>query len=135
MISFTDDQILDLLKNDFNDTSISILSPIIRSRKGHYQELFYKLSKQGYLKVRVDGEIIEISPNLKLDRYKTHDIEVVIDRVCSFVFTLVIISLIIPFSSIRKVVLTIPIYSRSVKPYPNIVNSNNSKIYKKLILQ
>jgi len=80
MISFTDDQILDLLKNDFNDTSISILSPIIRSRKGHYQELFYKLSKQGYLKVRVDGEIIEISPNLKLDRYKTHDIEVVIDR-------------------------------------------------------
>ncbi len=80
MISFTDDQILDLLKNDFNDSSISILSPIIRSRKGHYQELFYKLSKQGYLKVRVDGEIIEISPNLKLDRYKTHDIEVIIDR-------------------------------------------------------
>ena len=80
MISFTDDQILDLLKNDFNDTSISVLSPVIRSRKGHYQELFYKLSKQGYLKVRVDGEIIEISPNLKLDRYKTHDIEVVIDR-------------------------------------------------------
>ena len=80
MISFTDAQILDLLFKDFNDTSISILSPIIRSRKGHYQELFYKLSKQGYVKVRVDGEVIEISPNLKLDRYKTHDIEVVIDR-------------------------------------------------------
>ena len=81
MISFTDDQILDLLLNDYSETSISILSPIIRSRKGHYQELFYKLSKQGYLKARVNGEIIEISPNLKLDRYKTHNIEVVIDRI------------------------------------------------------
>ena len=81
MISFTDDQILDLLLNDYSETSISILSPIIRSRKGHYQELFYKLSKQGYLKVRVNGEIIDISPNLKLDRYKTHNIEVVIDRI------------------------------------------------------
>ena len=81
MISFTDDQILDLLLNDYSETSISILSPIIRSRKGHYQELFYKLFKQGYLKVRVNGEIIDISPNLKLDRYKTHNIEVVIDRI------------------------------------------------------
>ena len=81
MISFTDDQILDLLLNDYSETSISILSPIIRSRKGHYQELFYKLSKQGYLKARVNGEIIDISPNLKLDRYKTHNIEVVIDRI------------------------------------------------------
>ena len=81
MISFTDDQILDLLLNDYSETSISILSPIIRSRKGHYQELFYKLSKQGYLKARVNGEIIDISPNFKLDRYKTHNIEVVIDRI------------------------------------------------------
>ena len=81
MISFTDVQILDLLLNDYSKTSISILSPIIRSRKGHYQELFYKLSKQGYLKARVNGEIIDISPNLKLDRYKTHNIEVVIDRI------------------------------------------------------
>ena len=81
MISFTDDQILDLLLNNYSETSISILSPIIRSRKGHYQELFYKLSKQGYLKARVNGEIIDISPNLKLDRYKTHNIEVVIDRI------------------------------------------------------
>ncbi len=81
MISFTDDQILDLLLNNYSKTSISILSPIIRSRKGHYQELFYKLSKQGYLKARVNGEIIDIIPNLKLDRYKTHNIEVVIDRI------------------------------------------------------
>ena len=80
MISFTDSQIYNLLVKDFNDTSISVLSPIIRSRKGHYQELFYKLSKQGYVKVRVDGELTEINPNLKLDRYKSHDIEVVIDR-------------------------------------------------------
>ena len=80
MVSFTDNQILELLTKDFSENSISILSPIIKSRKGHYQELFFKLAKQGYLKVRVDGEIIEITPNLKLDRYKTHNIEVVIDR-------------------------------------------------------
>ena len=80
MISFSDNQILDLLSKDFHDQALSILSPVIRSRKGHYGELFYKLAKQGYLKVRVDDEIIDIVPSLKLDRYKTHNIEVVIDR-------------------------------------------------------
>ncbi len=80
MISFNDDQILDLLLKDFSTHSISILSPLIRSRKGHYGELFYKLITQGYLKARVDGEIIDIDPSLRLDRYKTHNIEVVIDR-------------------------------------------------------
>ncbi len=80
MVSFNDNQILDLLLKDFHNQSITILSPLIRSRKGHYGELFFKLAKQGYLKVRVDDEIIDITPSLKLDRYKTHTIEVVIDR-------------------------------------------------------
>ena len=80
MVRFTDNQIIDLLLKDLNGKSINILAPIVRSRKGHYAELFHSLAKKGYLKVRVDGEIMEIRPSLKLDRYKTHDIEVVIDR-------------------------------------------------------
>ena len=80
MIRFTNEQILNLIKTDFNEKAITILAPIIRSRKGHYAELFHRLAKQGYLKVRVDGTIVDITPLLKLDRYKTHDIEVVIDR-------------------------------------------------------
>ncbi|MBT4881951.1 MAG: excinuclease ABC subunit UvrA [Flavobacteriales bacterium] len=80
MVRFTDEQILDLIKSDYKDKPINILAPIVRSRKGHYAELFHQLAKKGYLKVRVDGEIIDIKPSLKLDRYKTHDIEVVIDR-------------------------------------------------------
>jgi excinuclease ABC subunit A len=80
MVRFTDDQILKLLLKDFKGKAINILAPIVRSRKGHYGELFHSLAKKGYIKVRVDGEIIEIRPSLKLDRYKTHDIEVVIDR-------------------------------------------------------
>ncbi|MDC0204796.1 excinuclease ABC subunit UvrA [Flavobacteriales bacterium] len=80
MVRFTDNQIVELLKKDFENKGINILAPIIRSRKGHYAELFHQLAKKGYLKVRIDGEIIDIRPSLKLDRYKTHDIEVVIDR-------------------------------------------------------
>ena len=80
MISFTDDQIIDLIMKQMDGKLISILAPIVRSRKGHYAELFHSLAKKGYLKARVDGNIIEISPSLKLDRYKIHDIEVVIDR-------------------------------------------------------
>ena len=81
MVSFTDEKILELLLKDFDSQSIVVLSPLVRSRKGHYNELFYKLTKQGYLKARVNGEVIDISPTLKLDRYKTHNIEVVIDRI------------------------------------------------------
>ena len=80
MVRFTDNQIVELLKKDFQNKAINILAPIIRFRKGHYTELFHQLAKKGFLKVRVDGEIIDIRPSLKLDRYKTHDIEVVIDR-------------------------------------------------------
>jgi len=80
MVSYSDDQIKDLILNDFSGKRIAILAPIIKSRKGHYRELFEQISKQGFLKVRIDGEIKEIEKGMRLDRYKTHDIEVVIDR-------------------------------------------------------
>lgn len=80
MVSYSDDQIKELIIEKFNGKRITILAPIIRSRKGHYRELFEQISKQGFLKVRVDGEIKDIESGMKLDRYKTHDIETVIDR-------------------------------------------------------
>lgn len=80
MVSYSDEEILDLIMTDFNDEKISILAPVIKSRKGHYRELFQQISKQGFVRVRVDGEILEIERGMKLDRYKTHDIEIVIDR-------------------------------------------------------
>ena len=81
MVSFTDDQIRELIITNFKGKRINILSPVIRSRKGHYRELFEQISKQGFVKVRVDGEIKDIEYNMKVDRYKTHDIEIVIDRI------------------------------------------------------
>jgi excinuclease ABC subunit A len=80
MVSYSDDQIKDLIKEDFLEKRINILAPIIRARKGHYAELFQQIAKQGFLKVRVNGEIQDIVLGMKLDRYKTHDIEIVIDR-------------------------------------------------------
>jgi excinuclease ABC subunit A len=80
MVSYSDDQIRDLIIEKFSGKRINILAPIIRSRKGHYRELFEQISKQGFLKVRVDGEIRDIESGMKLDRYKVHDIETVIDR-------------------------------------------------------
>ncbi len=80
MVSFTDDQIKELILKDFDGKKIAVLAPLIKSRKGHYRELFEQISKQGFVRVRVDGEIREIEKGMKLDRYKTHDIEVVIDR-------------------------------------------------------
>ncbi|GGB65649.1 UvrABC system protein A [Flavobacterium suaedae] len=80
MVSYSDDQIRDLIIEKFNGKRITILAPVIRSRKGHYRELFEQISKQGFLRVRVDGEIREIESGMKVDRYKTHDIETVIDR-------------------------------------------------------
>ncbi len=80
MVSYTDEQIKELIVEKFNGKRITILAPIIRSRKGHYRELFEQVSKQGFLKVRVDGEIKDIESGMKLDRYKVHDIETVIDR-------------------------------------------------------
>jgi len=80
MVQYSDEEILKLIQSDYKDQKISILAPLVRGRKGHYRELFQNVSKKGFLKVRVDGELQDIIPRMQLDRYKTHDIEVVIDR-------------------------------------------------------
>ena len=80
MVSYHDDQIKSLIVESYNNKKISILAPLVRSRKGHYRELFEQIAKQGFVKVRVDGEVVNITPGMRLDRYKVHDIEVVIDR-------------------------------------------------------
>ena len=80
MICYTDEQIKKLILKDFSDEKIIVLAPLVKSRKGHYRELFEQIAKQGFVRVRVDGEIREIEKGMRLDRYKTHDIEVVIDR-------------------------------------------------------
>jgi len=80
MVSYTDEQIKSLILEEFLGKKITFLAPVIRSRKGHYRELFDQIAKQGFLKVRVNGELLDISKGMKVDRYKTHDIEIVIDR-------------------------------------------------------
>jgi len=80
MVSYTDEQIRSLIIEDFKDKRISILAPVVRSRKGHYRELFEQIAKMGFVKVRTDGEIRDLVKGMKLDRYKTHEIEIVIDR-------------------------------------------------------
>ena len=80
MVSYSDEQIKQLILEDFNGKRINILAPVVRSRKGHYRELFEQIAKQGFLKVRVNGEIRDLEYGMKVDRYKTHDIEIVIDR-------------------------------------------------------
>ena len=80
MVKYSDDQILELILEAFSDQKIALLGPLVKSRKGHYRELFDQVMRQGYLRVRVDGELHDLKPGFKVDRYKTHDIEVVIDR-------------------------------------------------------
>ncbi|WP_047414800.1 excinuclease ABC subunit UvrA [Cellulophaga sp. Hel_I_12] len=80
MVSYTDDQIRELIKSEYLSKKINILAPVIKSRKGHYRELFEQIAKQGFVKVRVDGEVKDIVKGMKVDRYKVHDIEIVIDR-------------------------------------------------------
>ena len=80
MVSYSDEKIEELILSDFNTKKISVLAPVVRSRKGHYRELFEQIAKQGFLKVRIDGEICDLQKGMKVDRYKTHDIEIVIDR-------------------------------------------------------
>ena len=80
MVKYTEEQILDLILKDYKGKRIYILAPLVRSRKGHYKELFEQVRKKGYLYVRVDGEVREALPGMKLDRYKNHDVEVVIDK-------------------------------------------------------
>ncbi|MFK5957363.1 MAG: excinuclease ABC subunit UvrA [Lutibacter sp.] len=80
MVSYSDEQIKNLILKDFDGKKIVVLAPIVKSRKGHYRELFEQIAKQGFVKVRVDGEILDIKKGMRIDRYKTHDIEIVIDR-------------------------------------------------------
>lgn len=81
MIKQSEDQIVSHIIQNFNAKKLTLLAPIIKGRKGHYRELFQQIAKQGFTKVRVNGTIEEISPKMQLDRYKTHDIEIVIDRI------------------------------------------------------
>ena len=80
MVKYSEEQILDLILNDYAGRKIYLLAPLVRGRKGHYKELFEQVRKKGYLYVRVDGEVREALPGMKLDRYRTHDVEVVIDK-------------------------------------------------------
>ena len=80
MVKYTEEQILELIHKDYQGKKIFMLAPLVRTRKGHYKELFEQVRKKGYLYVRVDGEVREIVHGMKLDRYKNHDIEVVIDK-------------------------------------------------------
>ena len=80
MVSYGDEQIRELILSDFDGKKVSVLAPVVRSRKGHYRELFEQIAKQGFVRVRVDGKIVEIEKGMRLDRYKNHDIEIVIDR-------------------------------------------------------
>ena len=80
MVSYSDAQIKELIIEAYQGKKINVLAPVIKSRKGHYRELFEQIGKQGFVKVRVDGEILDLVKGMKVDRYKTHDIEIVIDR-------------------------------------------------------
>ncbi len=80
MVKYTKDKIVDLILQKYDGRKIYILAPLVKNRKGHYKELFENLSKKGYLRVRVDGELREILPGMKLDRYRNHNVELVVDR-------------------------------------------------------
>ena len=80
MVKYTDRQIAELIQERYQGKKYALLAPKIRARKGHYKELFEQIIRQGYTKARVDGKILDVKPGMKLDRYKTHDIEIVVDR-------------------------------------------------------
>lgn len=80
MVKYTEEKLIDMIMHDYDEHKILILAPLIRSRKGHYRELFESMRRKGYLNMRVDGKLQEITRGMKVDRYKNHDIEVVIDK-------------------------------------------------------
>ena len=80
MVRYSDEQIIDLILEKYNNKKINLLAPVVKGRKGHYRELFEDVRKKGFNKVRIDGEIVDITPKMQVDRYKIHDIEIVIDR-------------------------------------------------------
>jgi len=81
MISYTDAQIVELISERFVGKRVAVLAPVVRARKGHYRELFEQIVRMGFIRARVDGEVVEVSGGYRLDRYKTHDIEIVVDRI------------------------------------------------------
>ncbi len=81
MVRFSEEQMISLIHKDYDGHNVGILAPLVRNRKGHYRELFENIRRKGYIYARVDGEIMEILPGMKTDRYKNHDIEVVVDRI------------------------------------------------------
>ncbi len=81
MVKYTDDQILKLINDHFADKRILIMAPVVRGRKGHYRELFEQIRRKGFLHARIDGEVQELRPNMRVDRYKNHFIEIVVDRI------------------------------------------------------
>ena len=81
MVKYTEEKVIEMIQHDYAGRKIFILAPLVRSRKGHYRELFESMRRKGYLTMRVDGEIVEITRGMKVDRYKNHDIEVVIDKI------------------------------------------------------
>ncbi len=80
MVKYTEERVLEMIQTDYAGRKIFILAPVVRNRKGHYRELFESMRRKGYLTVRVDGEVMEITRGMKVDRYKNHDIEVVVDK-------------------------------------------------------
>ena len=80
MVKYTEEKVLDLILHDYRGQPIYILAPLVRSRKGHYRELFDSMRRKGYLNIRVDGEMLNLVPDMKVDRYKNHNIEVVVDK-------------------------------------------------------
>ena len=80
MVKYTEEQVLEMILTEYIDKPIYILAPLVRQRKGHYRELFESMRRKGYLYMRVDGEIVEITRGMKVDRYKNHNIEVIIDK-------------------------------------------------------
>lgn len=80
MVKYTDEKIVDLILEKYDERKVYILAPLVKNRKGHYKELFEQLTRKGFINVRVDGKLLEITPGMRLDRYKNHSVELVIDR-------------------------------------------------------
>ncbi len=80
MVKYSDEQILDMIVESYAGRKVALLAPIVKGRKGHYRELFERLRKRGYIYARIDGEMVEFTSGMRLDRYKAHDIDLVVDR-------------------------------------------------------
>ena len=80
MVKYSEEKIIEIIRSDYGSHDLTILAPLVKGRKGHYRELFAQVAKKGFLKVRVDGEVRELTYHMQVDRYKVHDIELVIDR-------------------------------------------------------